>query len=90
MGTVDVRKGTELEPESSLKLWEWSDVSARYRLGAQVRSQSLAGSLSAALVLPANAFHLSSFEMHVLRAASAGVGFLHKPTYSPGVVGHCL
>jgi hypothetical protein len=37
MGTVDVRKGTELEPESSLKLWEWSDVSARYRLGAQVR-----------------------------------------------------
>jgi hypothetical protein len=38
LGTVDVRKGTELEPESSLKLWEWSDVSARYRLGAQVRS----------------------------------------------------
>jgi len=36
MATVDVRKGVELEAENSLKFWEWSDVSAKYRLGAQM------------------------------------------------------
>lgn len=36
LGTVDVRKGAELEAENSLKFWEYIDVSAKYRLGAQV------------------------------------------------------
>lgn len=36
MGTVDVRKGAELEAENSLKFWEYSDATAKYRLGAQV------------------------------------------------------
>jgi len=36
LGTVDVRKGAELEAESSLKFFEWSDLQAKYRLGAQV------------------------------------------------------
>ena len=37
LGTVDVRKGSELEAESSLKFFEWSDIQSKYRLGAQVR-----------------------------------------------------
>ncbi len=37
LGTVDVRKGSELEAECSLKFFEWSDVQSKYRLGAQVR-----------------------------------------------------
>lgn len=36
LGTVDVRKGSELEAECSLKFFEWSDVQSKYRLGAQV------------------------------------------------------
>ena len=34
--TVDVRKGDELDPESSLKFWEWNEEKATYRLSAQV------------------------------------------------------
>eukprot|EP01032_Pedospumella_encystans_P012327 gene12327-14270_t len=36
LGTVDVRKGSELEAECSLKFFEWSDVQSKYRLGAQM------------------------------------------------------
>lgn len=36
LATVDVRRGVELDPETSLKFWEYSDIAARYRLSAQV------------------------------------------------------
>ena len=42
LGTVDVRKGSELEAECSLKFFEWSDVQSKYRLGAQVCSKVFA------------------------------------------------
>eukprot|EP01038_Epipyxis_sp_PR26KG_P009546 gene9546-12857_t len=38
MATVDVRKGEELDSETSLKFWEWNDVQNKYSLSSQMDS----------------------------------------------------